>query len=252
MKQIYSIKNAGVSKDEFDKLPDAENVLYSISVYLQEQDNEVDQKIAELLKQASFSITIGNQINDSSQHNKGKHTVECVLSAPLEVYAHLVHHLGRIDDVSAIFLNCHRVIRIVTSHKQAPDVWRQIRLNQAVFPSTKFALIERQLGPIKVKLRSPAEDAVFTYFQQREVLFFPCCLAISGNKFREPDYLVCSRGKWGIFEIVKNSTHDTEKDAERTQWFHKNKLQIWSVPYQDCITSPDRVVKEFLDWLESL
>jgi len=66
---------------------------------------------------------------------------------------------------------------------------------------------------------------------------------------REPDFLVCDDGRWGILEV---SFHPDrfEKDAEKDAWFKKSGiLCIQHYSAERCYNKSQEVVDEFLDIL---
>lgn len=123
--------------------------------------------------------------------------------------------------------------------------------NQGSYVSKGFPMYEMSDG---VMFRSQAEVKLYQPFKKSEVLFFPLPLGIVGKEFKnkkEPDYLVCKKGVWGILEIVDDHTHaSVERDAERIRWFQNHKVPIRPYSYRQCMEEPEVVVADFLNWLE--
>jgi hypothetical protein len=72
---------------------------------------------------------------------------------------------------------------------------------------------------------------------------------------REPDFLICYRGKWGILEINGDDFHSgpiqTAKDHDRARRFnHYGVFFIQAYPLDRCKNRPGDVVDEFLHLLE--
>jgi hypothetical protein len=86
------------------------------------------------------------------------------------------------------------------------------------------------------------------------VLFFPNCKARLGHpknrENREPDFLVCYKGKWGVLEVDGEPTHPpsrTVEDHTRDRLFRLHGILI--VEHFDaveCFENADQVVKRFL------
>jgi hypothetical protein len=70
---------------------------------------------------------------------------------------------------------------------------------------------------------------------------------------REPDFLICHNGKWGILE-VRGATYHTHpvRDHDRARLFQKHGLLcVHFYPAQRCSEEPAKVVDEFLALLGS-
>ena len=107
----------------------------------------------------------------------------------------------------------------------------------------------------EMKFASQSEIRISQEFESRKVLFFPLPLAVraeTGNFYddhREPDFLVCENGTWGILEV---SFHPDrfEKDAEKDSWFKKSGvLCVQHYSAERCFNNPKEVVNEFLSIL---
>lgn len=101
-----------------------------------------------------------------------------------------------------------------------------------------------------LRFRSEDEVKIAQALERAGVLFFPNCkgrLTTSENRQnREPDFLVCHQGNWGILE-VDGSQHDAEKDAERDSFFKVHGISIIErYTAKQCREHADNVVQEFL------
>jgi hypothetical protein len=86
------------------------------------------------------------------------------------------------------------------------------------------------------------------------VMFLPNCKARVGRASkrlnREPDFLICYKGKWGILEVDGEPSHPptrTTEDHERDRLFRLSGVQV--VEHYDaaeCFENPDKVVQQFL------
>jgi len=106
-----------------------------------------------------------------------------------------------------------------------------------------------------LRFRSKAEIRVYDELKKRDVLFFPNATAALGGKNdkREPDFLVCQDGKWGILEVMGGQFHPSEtaiKDHERARIFKDYGLTV--IEFYDakkCYQEPQNVVDDFLNRL---
>jgi hypothetical protein len=123
-------------------------------------------------------------------------------------------------------------------------------LNQAVVASTAPAFQSMGLG-----FRSKTEVKVNGALSRTNVLFFPLPAAVVGNKRKEPDFLVCHGGRWGILEIHGDQYHTGETAAaehDRARFFKRHGIKVFEIyEWQRCWDDPDGVVAEFLALLES-
>jgi hypothetical protein len=86
------------------------------------------------------------------------------------------------------------------------------------------------------------------------VMFLPNCKARVGSAInrlnREPDFLVCYMGKWGILEVDGEPSHPptrTVEDHERDRLFRLSGVQVVEhFDAAECYKNPDRVVEKFL------
>jgi hypothetical protein len=111
-----------------------------------------------------------------------------------------------------------------------------------------------------LRFGSESEVRIAQALDRAKVLFFPNCRARlntadgNGRENREPDFLVCFEGKWGIIEVDGAPFHPpsrTVHDHERDRLF-KN-YGIRTVEHFDsgqCLGDPDYVVRKFLALLK--
>jgi len=105
-----------------------------------------------------------------------------------------------------------------------------------------------------LKFRSRSEQAIAEALERAGVLFFPNCAARVGpsshRRNREPDFLVCQDGKWGVLEVDGEPSHPAERAAfehAQDRLFKQHGLLV--VEHYDanaCRANPDEVVQEFL------
>ena len=78
-----------------------------------------------------------------------------------------------------------------------------------------------------MRFASRSEIRIAQELEERRVLFFPLPLAVRTDTgalyedHREPDFLVCQDGVWGILEVAYHPDR-YEKDSEKDIWFKKS------------------------------
>jgi hypothetical protein len=124
--------------------------------------------------------------------------------------------------------------------------------NQAAAERATRILTWNNLG-----FRSASEVKIAQALDRAGVLFFPNCLARLGlaenRQNREPDFLVCHNGKWGILEVDGGPYHPssrTVEDHERDRLFKVHGIsKIEHYDATKCFNESDAVVNEFLKLL---
>jgi hypothetical protein len=104
----------------------------------------------------------------------------------------------------------------------------------------------------EMKFGSKSEIAIAQALEEKGVLFFPLPLAIRSDTgalyldHREPDFLICNDGLWGILEVSYHPDR-YEKDSEKDVWFKQSGiLCIQHYTAERCYQNPSEVVDEFL------
>lgn len=110
-----------------------------------------------------------------------------------------------------------------------------------------------------LRFRSMAEVRVAEALDQAGVMFLPNCMARVnsnlGRRNREPDFLVCCQGRWGILEVDGEPFHPpsrTTEDHERDRLFKTHGVRV--VEHFDatqCYEHAGEVVQHFLTLLKS-
>jgi hypothetical protein len=135
---------------------------------------------------------------------------------------------------------------------------------QSVGLNNCFFKTEQTILHDELRFRSKGEIAIYDEMKQRNVLFFPNPAAVFGTTAveygdkvdkREPDFLVCYKGKWGILEINGDDFHSgiakTTKDHQRARRFnHYGVFFIQAYSADQCKSDAVGVVDEFLKLLE--
>ncbi len=107
--------------------------------------------------------------------------------------------------------------------------------------------------------RSASEVKIAQALDDAGIMFLPNCKARLGTSEsrnnREPDFLVCHKGKWGILEVDGEPFHPpsrTVADHERDRQFKLHGISV--IEHYDatrCYNEPTAVVKEFLSILDN-
>ena len=108
-----------------------------------------------------------------------------------------------------------------------------------------------------LRFRSRTEIQIYDELKRRNILFFPNATAVLGGKNikREPDFLVCQDGKWGILEVMGDRFHtaaNAVQDHDRARLFKD--YRIFLIEFYDarkCYEAPTIVVDDFLRRLRS-
>ncbi len=125
--------------------------------------------------------------------------------------------------------------------------------NQAVADTTAKVITWNGL-----RFRSESERRIAAALDHAGVLYLANCKARLGlpdaRLNREPDFLVCHNGKWGMLEVDGEPFHPpsrTVQDHERDRLFKQHGIR--AVEHFDataCYETPQAVVKKFLDILQ--
>jgi hypothetical protein len=134
-----------------------------------------------------------------------------------------------------------------------PEQEQTIGLNNCFFKTEKTILHD------ELRFRSPAEIAVYDELKTRNILFFPNPAAVLGSPWsdesdttkKEPDFLICLEGKWGILEINGDTYHSgivkTTKDHDRAREFNNyGVFFIQAYSAERCRNDACGMVDEFL------
>lgn len=121
--------------------------------------------------------------------------------------------------------------------------------NQATGVHTKNITVWEGL-----RFRSTSELRIAQALDRAGVLFFPNCKARLGTfgqrEVREPDFLICHEGKWGILEVDGKPYHPAERavhDHARDRLFKNHRIVfIDHYDSDECYKKADKVVKDFL------
>jgi very-short-patch-repair endonuclease len=126
--------------------------------------------------------------------------------------------------------------------------------NQGIDINNRVTIIWKNL-----RFRSESEKRIAEALERANVLFMPNCLArlsrLEGRKNKEPDFVICDNGKWGILEVDGEPFHPpsrTTEDHKRDRDFLAHGIRV--VQHYDaseCYQQPDKVVGNFLNLLRT-
>jgi hypothetical protein len=129
--------------------------------------------------------------------------------------------------------------------------------NQGVITEKVFGRRGRNILEYnEMKFGSKSEIRIAQELEERKVLFFPLPLAVckeTGEFYkdhREPDFLICDNGSWGILEVAYHPDR-FEEDQQKLAWFKElGILCIECYPAERCYNNPKQVVDEFMRRLD--
>jgi hypothetical protein len=116
---------------------------------------------------------------------------------------------------------------------------------------------ERLIKHDDLHFRSKTETKIYDALKGRDVLFFANATAVLGGASsvkREPDFLICKNGKWGILEVMGEQYHPAAtamKDHDRARLFKNYGISL--IEFYDaarCYKDPNEVVSDFLARLD--
>ena len=145
---------------------------------------------------------------------------------------------------------------------ESEDDWREHLRELAKGESTTNQGRQfKQSDPIfpwnNLNFRSREERLIAQELDKRDILFFPNCaarLGTPGNRHtKEPDFLICRNGKWGILQVDGwfHHRHTVAQDQNIDRQFDLYGIRvIQRFTGEQCGKEPDKVVEIFLDRLE--
>lgn len=110
----------------------------------------------------------------------------------------------------------------------------------------------RKIVHERLNFRSKAEIKIFDALVRKGLLVFPLPVAVMGRRrqYREPDFVVCYKGKAGILQVHGGKWHPPETAAQEHELgreFSKLGVSIYEIFDADrCSDNPDGVVDDFL------
>lgn len=222
------------------------------------------------------AIAVDSEITLAGQTDWGRFYVDSVVfGLPVSAYA-LVRNSDRIKDImkrgvlSVLRGRCEfneENLEFVYTLKllEVEEGWQNIVKNLIVNAQTpnqgtvtEKMFLQRAQDPLlynQMKFGSHSEIRIAQELEKRKVMFFPLPLAVrrdTGNFYddhREPDFLICDNGVWGVLEVAYHPDR-YEKDAEKAAWFKKSGiLCVEHYTAERCYNNASEVVEQFLSIL---
>jgi len=166
------------------------------------------------------------------------------------------HAFSQIADVIKEIGPYVRYIVCQLDRSEPPNNWRSdlansiaiLNANQAVFTFRDSPKILHD----GLSFRSKTEIKLYEALLKKGLLVLPLPLAVLGRqrRYKEPDFVVCYKGKCGILEIHGDKWHPPETAAqehERRREFINLGVNIFEIfDAERCWRDPDGVVNDFL------
>lgn len=153
-----------------------------------------------------------------------------------------------------------RDLEVRATTVQIEPGWHNELLEQARGRSVANQAVSARRARIwnRLRFRSQTEIKIAEALDRVGVLFFPLSMARlsgpEGRVNREPDFLVCRSGHWGILEVDGEEFHPPSRateDHERDRLFKGYGIRVVEhYDATDCFVTPDRVVEQFLQILD--
>ncbi|HEU5378133.1 MAG TPA: hypothetical protein VFV38_22140 [Ktedonobacteraceae bacterium] len=140
-------------------------------------------------------------------------------------------------------------------HKELLEIARGRGVHNQIADTNETKLVRTWNN---LRFRSASEVRIADALDRAGVFFLPNCkgrLGLLGKREnKEPDFLVCLNGKWGILEVDGEPFHPpsrTVEDHERDRLFKQHGIRV--VEHYDanrCYEHPEEVVQNFLEILK--
>jgi len=255
--------------DDLNGLITSDQLIASAAQFLVEGGDEDAASL--LLACSAEQIEVVQTDFDGPYTNYG---VAVMLRGPRVAYDILKSYGAQHDkESSRLHTSIHEAISAVLPHRHwihSLDIraiivaiepgWHEELLEQARGRSVnnQVTRVERARIWNRLRFRSQTEIRIAEALDRAKVLFFPLCMArlssSDGRVNREPDFLICKDGRWGILEVDGEEFHPpsrTTQDHERDRLFRNYGIRVIEhYDATDCFTTPDFVVKQFLRLLE--
>jgi hypothetical protein len=182
-----------------------------------------------------------------------------ILSAPNCLIISFPPHLNHERDYCSEPTRLARVEELLLNI--TGEAWRlEVELTEPDCLSSNAGTIVEP-GPVihdGLHFRSKTETRIYDVLKARKVLFFPNPAAVLGGDGRkkEPDFLICLDGKWGILEVMGDPYHNgltAVADHDRARIFKDYGILV--IEFYDaarCYNNPEAVVDDFLRRLQKL
>lgn len=213
-----------------------------------------------------LSCTLSHEVINQWQEGE---EINVILAGPRSAFVVLADYSNSItqsihDSIRAIVPHSMQISAFIArgSLISVEEGWRNELLDIARGKTVhnQGLTTEQHFTWMDLHFRSPPEISVAQALEKAGVLFFPNCRArLNGGAgtrtTREPDFLICDKGRWGILEVDGETYHPpsrTTQDHERDRLFKAHGIRVVEhFDAQECKDKPDLVVKRFLNILAS-
>jgi hypothetical protein len=161
-----------------------------------------------------------------------------------------------IEEIGPLHLQYVRYITCELDRSEPPTNWRSDLANSISILNANQAIFTFRDSPKIIyeglSFRSKTEIKLYEALLKRGLLVLPLPLAVLGRqrRYKEPDFVVCYKGKCGILEIHGDKWHPPETAAqehERRREFINLGVNIFEIFAADrCWRDPEGVVNDFL------
>lgn len=232
------------------------NVLFTVSKLLASRG---EQDAVEILKSMDFQLSSG------ANHFKDKFLV-LHASIPVEPYENLRKLLDEFEfdkdfrkpykeiassfeelGFNVRFIACTLNVSVASGNWKSYFGFEKVN-NQALFTFNDSPKISHK----GLYFRSKTEIKIYEALVKEGLLIMPLPVIVmgsEGNK-KEPDFVVCYKGKVGILEIHGDKWHPAEtasQEHERRRLFTKLGVMVYEIfGAERCWDDPDGVVKDFI------
>lgn len=166
------------------------------------------------------------------------------------------HAFSQIGDVITEIGSYVRYITCQLDRSEPPENWRSDLANSIAMLNANQAIFTFHDSPKIIheglSFRSKTEIKLYEALLKKGLLVLPLPLAVLGRqcRYKEPDFVVCYKGKCGILEIHGDKWHPPETAAqehERRREFVNLGVSIFEIfDAERCWRDPDGVVNDFL------
>lgn len=235
-------------------------VTYLVVTYLIEGD---EREAALMLLGCQCQVELGgdrwDEVEAWSVRLGAPRRVSAILKDENHPLREVVH--SATSDVVAAYGHWLRNLNIVARLANPDSNWREEMLQVATGKDIHNQAANAEPESVRVwnylRFRSQTEVRVAQALDSRGVMFFPNCKARLttpvGRRNKEPDFLVCFEGKWGILEVDGELFHPpsrTTEDHARDRLFKEHGVRLVEhFDANECYENADSIVDRFFKLL---
>ncbi|MEG4218685.1 hypothetical protein QUA27_25425 [Microcoleus sp. Pol14C6] len=233
------------------KFPDSTDFLYTLRLYLH------------AISQSDIAVLLHNSSCNFFSHNSFSEKRENAYNAGVRFFVPVVRIQEFTEVEKHILLNAVKQVFPKEAGYEIVEVKilfiiDNLPNNEPIVLNSASLVSTGSLEYDQLRFRSQSEIAVYKVLKKRNVLFFANATAVLGSKNvkKEPDFLICKNGKWGILEVMGDRYHPPTtamQDHDRARLFKDygvSCIEFYDAP--KCYNTPEEVVDDFLDRLSKL